>query len=432
MMLNDLANETLTAQLQAYSQRRFTGRLDIRASVTWSLYFCLGRLVWAAGGEHPVRRWHRHLKQYCPQIEADKIRLREVNMPRSTWEYLALTVLVRRHNITGEQAVATIKNTITEVLFDILQNAEKEQLIFISDPQDILDASLTLINPGKALEVAQQSWAIWRNAGLGKLSPNLAPALLQAEELHQITSPGVYYSMVELIDGKRTFRDLAIDVKQDLIVVTRSLVPYIRKQIVGVTKIPDFPQLIVPIAQRDDTSGILKPQANHIQTHSFPPRVSQTPHPQNIARSLSSTTQAKLVRPLVACVEDSLQECSIMADILTKARYGFVSIPDSVQAVLMLIQYKPDFIFLDLVMPVANGYEICAQIRRVEYFNTTPIVILTGSDTIVDRVRAKMVGATDFIAKPIEARKVLSVLLKHLDLSSFPADKFACLPDGSV
>ena len=430
MMLNDLANETLTAQLQAYSQRRFTGRLDIRASITWSLYFCMGRLVWAAGGEHPVRRWHRNLKQYCPQIEPDQIRLREVNMPRTTWEYLALTVLVRRHNITGEQAVATIKSTIREVLFDILQHAEREQLIFISDTQDILDASLTLVNPEKALEAAQQSWAIWRNAGLWKLSPNIAPTLLQSETLHQMTPPAVYNNLVQLIDGKSTFRDLAVRVNQDLLVVTRALIPYIRRQIMGVIKIPDFPQIIAPITG-EENSGILNAQATRIQTRGLKPRVIQTPYAQKITNA-SCNSQGKLVRPLIACVEDSVQECSIMADILTKARYGFVSIPDSLQAVLMLLQYKPDFIFLDLVMPIANGYEICAQIRRVEYFSTTPIVILTSNDTIVDRVRAKMVGATDFIGKPIEARKVLSVLLKHLDLSSFPSDKFACLPDRSV
>lgn len=431
MMLNDLVNETLTAQLQAYSQRRFTGRLDIRASVTWSLYFCLGRLVWAAGGEHPVRRWQRHLKQYCPQVEPDKIHLREVNMPRSTWEYLALTVLVKRHNITGEQAVATIKNTITEVLFDILQHAEKERLIFISVPQDNLNASLTLINPSKALEAAQQSWEIWRNAGLGKLSPNIAPVLRQAEKLHQMSSPGVYNNFVQLIDGKSTLRDLAVTVNQDLLLVTRALVPYIRRQIMAMIKIPDFPQLIAPIVQREETSSSLKPQATYIHTHSLEPRVSPIPQPQKL-HHLSSNTEAKLLRPLVACVEDSVQECSIMADILTKARYGFVNIPDSLQAVLMLLQYKPDFIFLDLVMPIANGYEICAQIRRIEYFKNTPIVILTGNDTIVDRVRAKMVGATDFVAKPIEARKVLSVFMKHLDLSSFSSDKFACLPDGTI
>ena len=88
------------------------------------------------------------------------------------------------------------------------------------------------------------------------------------------------------------------------------------------------------------------------------------------------------------------------------------------QALPLLLQHKPDAIFLDLVMPVANGYEICAQIRRISLFKNTPVIILTGNDGIVDRVRAKIVGATDFLPKPILAQKVLAALLKHLNHSS--------------
>lgn len=142
----------------------------------------------------------------------------------------------------------------------------------------------------------------------------------------------------------------------------------------------------------------------------------------------SAIANTKYLRPLVAYVEDNSHECQIMADILTKARYGFISLPDSVQALPLLLQHKPDCIFLDLVMPVANGYEICAQIRRVSHFKNTPIIILTGRDGIVDRVRAKMVGATDFLAKPIEARPVLATLVKHLDSTSLAQDNFSCLP----
>jgi len=40
---------------------------------------------------------------------------------------------------------------------------------------------------------------------------------------------------------------------------------------------------------------------------------------------------------------------------------------------------------------------------------------LTGNDGIVDRVRAKLVGASDFLSKPIEAGTVLNVIRKHLE-----------------
>jgi chemotaxis family two-component system response regulator PixG len=72
-------------------------------------------------------------------------------------------------------------------------------------------------------------------------------------------------------------------------------------------------------------------------------------------------------------------------------------------------------------MPNTNGYEICIQLRKVSAFRETPIIILTGNDGIIDRVRAKVVGATDFLGKPVDAETVLAVAnkyLKHLKPSS--------------
>ncbi|NES25026.1 MAG: response regulator, partial [Symploca sp. SIO3E6] len=79
-----------------------------------------------------------------------------------------------------------------------------------------------------------------------------------------------------------------------------------------------------------------------------------------------------------------------------------------------LLEHKPELIFLDLVMPIANGYEICAQIRRVSAFQEIPVIIITSSDGIVDRVRAKVVGSSGFLTKPIEQEKVLHILHRYL------------------
>jgi chemotaxis family two-component system response regulator PixG len=116
----------------------------------------------------------------------------------------------------------------------------------------------------------------------------------------------------------------------------------------------------------------------------------------------------------VAYIDDSPNDSRTMSHILTKAGYRFLNIQDPVTALPILLEQKPDLIFLDLVMPVANGYEVCAQIRRVSMFKDTPVIILTSNDGIVDRVRAKMVGSSGFLAKPIDADKVLSVLQKYL------------------
>ena len=156
--------------------------------------------------------------------------------------------------------------------------------------------------------------------------------------------------------------------------------------------------------------------------------VSEDPSPSpSPSPSLLSVTCHPSVRPLVAYVEDSLHECRIMGQILSKTKYRFVTIPDSVQALPLLIQHKPDLIFLDLVMPIANGYEICTQIRRVSYFKNTPIIIVTGNDGVVDRVRAKLVGATDFLAKPIVSQKILAALPKYLDSTDLSPNYSHCL-----
>jgi chemotaxis family two-component system response regulator PixG len=87
-----------------------------------------------------------------------------------------------------------------------------------------------------------------------------------------------------------------------------------------------------------------------------------------------------------------------------------------------LLSRKPDLIFLDLVMPNTNGYEICSQLRKVSAFRITPIIILTGNDGIIDRVRAKIVGASDFLSKPVDAETVLAVTSKHLNSNSLGED----------
>ena len=65
-------------------------------------------------------------------------------------------------------------------------------------------------------------------------------------------------------------------------------------------------------------------------------------------------------------------------------------------------------------MPVINGYELCAQIRRVEIFKDIPIIILSSNDGDVDRIQAKHAGASDFLAKPIRLKTVQAILQRHL------------------
>ncbi|KYC35821.1 hypothetical protein WA1_05865 [Scytonema hofmannii PCC 7110] len=143
---------------------------------------------------------------------------------------------------------------------------------------------------------------------------------------------------------------------------------------------------------------------------------SYAPQPELIPPT-TGTVQPELKSPLIAYIDDSRSDSLKMAYILTKSGYRCINIQESVSALTTLLENKPSLIFLDLVMPIANGYEICAQIRRVSALNNTPVIILTSNDGIVDRVRAKMVGSSGFLAKPITTEKVLKIIQKYLPKS---------------
>ncbi|MGL5793991.1 MAG: response regulator, partial [Waterburya sp.] len=123
-------------------------------------------------------------------------------------------------------------------------------------------------------------------------------------------------------------------------------------------------------------------------------------------------------KPLIACIDDSPQICKIMEQIVTQGGYRCISIQESLQALPSLIKADPDFIFLDIGMPIVNGYEICTQVRRVTKLKNIPIVFLTGNDGIIDRVRAKVSGANAFMPKPIEVDKIINIIDKFINNNS--------------
>jgi two-component system, chemotaxis family, response regulator PixG len=382
--------DSLSNQLEICIQMQFTGRLDAQAGSfqRWSLYFCMGRLLWAQGGEHGLRRWRRLLLQHCPQVNAQPTQLTEVQASRGKG-YDLLLLWAKQQLITGEQAVNVIRSNVVEVFFDILQQEKTGQLRYVTDAEDTLEASLTLIHPRQSLTQAQQDWAAWTNAGLGNLSPNVAPVLRRPEQLEQSTSPQVYQTLVKVIDGDRTFRELAVVLRQEPLLLTRTLIAYVRKGLMELVKVADLMPARQVVNVRQGESGL--------------------------GRSPSAPVSEA---PLVVCIDDSPMEQRIIEQILTQAGYRFIGVQDPVQALPVLLERRPDFIFLDLVMPIANGYEICTQIRRISQFKEVPVVILTGNDGIIDRVRAKMVGSTDFLGKPVEAERVLAIVKKYLQITS--------------
>jgi chemotaxis family two-component system response regulator PixG len=369
----------LLNRFQLNKDSYFTGRMDVRSPhETWSLFFRLGRLMWATGGIHRFRRWYRLLNQCCPDLPQNNIQLVNKEVSK-VWEYLVLRILIKRQWIQREQAIALIKQSITEVLFDIVQTASERTLSCSFTTQQNLEEPIVLIHSEQILNHTLTLWQHWVDADLADYSPNLVPTLQHPEKLRGHLSDQVLTKLETTLDGNSTLRDIAATTRQNVLTLTRSIVNYVHKNWIELQRVDDLISL--------------KPEpAKPIQT--LPPPVSDT--------------------SLIACVDDNLHVCNTMERILTSAGYRFIGIQDPLKTLPTLLEHKPDLIFLDLVMPIASGYEICAQIRRISAFKNTPVIILTGNDGIVDRVRAKLVGASDFLAKPVDGRRVVYTVQRHL------------------
>lgn len=375
-----------TGFFETLKQPRFSGQLVLTGlrGEKWTFFLYLGRIMYATGGIHTVRRWKRSLALYFPQLAAEtsamQLDIEGLGMfgNQVCWEYQLLCLWLEQQKITREQAARMIRGTIIEILFDITQSME---ITCELRQDDLLSTRLVLIDAEQVIAETQTQWQSWQGAKIADRSPNWAPIIRQAEELQKRTTPQVYTTLRQLLDGQQSLRDLAVRMKRDVLTVTSSLIPYIQMGLVELIQIPDLPPPVV-----------------------VPPPPGELPRDR----------EESVPKPLIACVDDSPLMCQTMERILTGANYQFLGINDPLRAIAMLMARKPELIFLDLVMPNANGYEICSQLRKLTIFRNTPIVILTGNDGIIDRVRAKMVGSSDFISKPVNADMVLNTIRKHL------------------
>ena len=82
-----------------------------------------------------------------------------------------------------------------------------------------------------------------------------------------------------------------------------------------------------------------------------------------------------------------------------------------------LIEHQPALILLDLMLPNADGYSVCRFLRDTPVFAKTPIIVLTGQSKPVDRAKARLAGATEFLVKPPKPEHLLRMIQMHLDVA---------------
>jgi two-component system, chemotaxis family, response regulator PixG len=384
--------QQLVTQLKEMEKTSFSGNLIIQVPSTqsWMLSFSSGYLSQVHGGIDPENRWQRNLEIAYLNLPLDSsINEDDRNAPKDT-------------NTIAQQSAAL------EVLFDIIQYVQSNnnqlsyQLIPVGSYALRANTSLPLLKTRTILAQALFNWQEWSNAGLGDCFPGKFVNTSLTESILMSVEDRDLQVLLLSIDGSQSLRNLAICHHKHILEFAQPLLSLIQKNIIFCSDLAIYNSTEVENVSK---RGGLDESRSSLTTES---------------KIAGIATDRLLVnsQPLIACVDDELSVYESLEQILTQHGYRSFGVQDPRQIITALIQNKPDLIFLDLIMPAINGYEICEKIRKISSLKNVPIVILSSRDGSFERERAELSGANGFLGKPIRSTSVLEVLNKYVQMSN--------------
>ncbi len=119
-------------------------------------------------------------------------------------------------------------------------------------------------------------------------------------------------------------------------------------------------------------------------------------------------------------IDDSLLVRKILEISLRRAGLlNLISFPDCSEALRAInsnTENTPGVIVLDLYLPDMNGFALARLIRSSPLFDKTKIIILTGYDSFLNQLRAKITKA-DYYTKPFKTKEIIAAILRYLNAS---------------
>ncbi len=145
-----------------------------------------------------------------------------------------------------------------------------------------------------------------------------------------------------------------------------------------------------------------------------PLKLASSEHPPEIAGRIGSLLDAK-----VLIVDDEPVNIKVVRKHLQLAGYhNFVTTAESPRAMETVAAEMPDVVLLDVMMPQVNGLQILEWIREDPRLQHIPVIILTASSDSETKLKALTLGATDFLAKPVDPNELLPRLRNVLTVKA--------------
>lgn len=124
-------------------------------------------------------------------------------------------------------------------------------------------------------------------------------------------------------------------------------------------------------------------------------------------------TAASLAGLKVVVVDDS-NTIRRSAEVFLKQAGCVVALAeDGFAAMAVIVEHRPDIVFVDVMMPRLDGYQACALIKGNPQFRAMPVIMLTSKDGVFDRARGRLAGCDDYLTKPFTKDSLLNAVAAH-------------------
>jgi chemotaxis family two-component system response regulator PixG len=436
-LLRQLTNCSDTTCLQVLS-----------TSVTWSIYLEQGKIIYATHSVEPFDRLERHLRRLSQQIplltNEVRVQLRMTfepdwqtqlsdpsgNFSAQSPEYQAIHWLVSQKHLHSSQAALLIQELVKEVIESFLLIPEGTYKLtepIIGMPK------ICRLDIDNIMERCQTRLHNWQSFTPHISSPYQRPYLLINSKFYNKQLPELQQNLTNWMKGF-SLRHLAVIMNQDELELARTLYPHILQgSIILHEPDPPFDKLPKILSSQYHTQQVdedlsntgLSLEVSNINVKESVPEVSDLPQenlqPVTISNNIQSEEQTVNTATITAkkpykiiSVDDSPTILKEISRCLEDENVVVVTINDPVKAVMSIIRHKPDLILLDLNMAGIDGYELCRIIRNNSFFKEIPIIFVTGNKGIIDKVKARLVGASGYLNKPFTRAELLKTIFMHL------------------
>jgi twitching motility two-component system response regulator PilG len=336
----------------------------------WFVFFLNGQIIYAADTDTSLSRLSDYLRRHKAETALKTLTvpaIASINAP----EYGYLWALLENHILTPAEGRSIIRGMVHETLFDLLS---LHQGSFIFESGAALSPQLTSLEITPLLVKTMKQIQEWKQLHPLIQSPDQCPVIASETILREALSRRTFNSLDRYTNGKTSIRQIARYLNRDILIVARAIYPYIQTGAI---------QLISPSVGESPTG-----------------------------KQIEWWQAAKPAR--VVCIDDGIAVRETVEYSLKQHGYEVTSIGNPLHALSLVFQLKPDLILCDITMPELDGYEICAMLRKSTAFRQIPIIMLTGKHGFIDRVRARMVGATDYLTKPFGESELLMLVEKYV------------------